>query len=114
MNREKIQAAIKTSGISASDSDYATESQSHRSRDRAKVGARALGGAKLPFDIDEVLTAVRKAIAPYRKAALFELADAGFKSVFEQLVACIISIRTLDQVTVPTAERLFAKARTPA
>ena len=50
---------------------------------------RALGGAKLPFDIDDVLTAVRKAIAPYRKAALFELADAGFKSVFEQLVACM-------------------------
>src|SRR2546423_15519844 len=114
MNRGKIQAAIKTSGTSASDSDYATKTRSHRSRDRGNAPAPALAGPKLPFDIDEVLTAVRKAIAPYRKAALFELADAGFKSVFEQLVACIISIRTLDQVTVPTAERLFAKARTPA
>src|SRR5207244_541738 len=98
---------------SASDSGYATERQSHRLRDRGKVAGPSLGGAKLPFDIDEVLTAVRKAIAPFRKAALFELADHGFKSVFEQLVACIISIRTLDEVTVPTAGRLFAKARTP-
>jgi endonuclease III len=68
---------------------------------------------KLLFDIHKVLSRIRHAIASHRKAALFELADAGFASVFEQLVACIISIRTLDEVTVPTARRLFEKARRP-
>jgi endonuclease-3 len=45
---------------------------------------------------------------------MFELADDGFNSPFEQLVACIISIRTRDEVTVPTARRLFEIARTPS
>lgn len=44
---------------------------------------------------------------------MFELYERGFTSPFEQLVACLISIRTLDEVMLPTAERLFARARTP-
>ena len=44
---------------------------------------------------------------------MFELAEEGFDSAFEQLVACIISIRTFDEITLPTARRLFARARTP-
>lgn len=43
---------------------------------------------------------------------MFELAAQGYKTVFEQLVACIISIRTYDEVSLPTAVRLFARART--
>lgn len=69
---------------------------------------------KRPFDIDTVIAGVRTAVAPWPKAALFELAEEGFKSVFEQLVACIISIRTKDEVTLPTARQLFAVARSPA
>ena len=45
---------------------------------------------------------------------MFELADEGFVSPFEQLVACVISIRTYDEVSLPTARRLFERARTPA
>jgi endonuclease-3 len=55
-----------------------------------------------------------EAVEPYPKAALFELAEAGFNSAFEQLLACIISIRTYDEVTLPVSQRLFAQARTPA
>ncbi len=44
---------------------------------------------------------------------MFELSEQGFDSLFEQLVACIISIRTYDEVTLPAARRLFARARTP-
>ena len=69
--------------------------------------------SKRPFDIDEVIRRVRAAVRPFAKAAMFELADEGFSSPFEQLVACIISIRTRDEVTIPTARRLFARARTP-
>ncbi len=57
---------------------------------------------------------MRAAVASYPKAALFELAQEGFTSVFEILVACIISIRTRDETTLPVARRLFAAARTPA
>lgn len=69
---------------------------------------------KIPFDIDEALSRIEKAVRPFAKAALFELAEEGYDSVFEQLVACIISIRTYDEVMLPTARRLFAAARTPA
>ncbi|HKI35058.1 MAG TPA: endonuclease III [Gemmataceae bacterium] len=70
--------------------------------------------AKQPFDIDEALRRVAEAVKPYPMAAMFELAEEGFTSPFEQLVACMISIRTLDEVTLPTARRLFAAARTAA
>ena len=68
---------------------------------------------KRPFDISDAVRAIRKAVEPFPKAALFELAEDGFNSTFEQLVACIISIRTYDEVMLPTARRLFARARTP-
>jgi endonuclease III len=69
---------------------------------------------KKPFDIDIAIKKIELAVEPFAKAALFELAAAGFNSPFEQLVACIISIRTFDEVMLPTARRLFARARTPA
>jgi endonuclease-3 len=71
-------------------------------------------GPKQPFDIVEALRRVRAAVKPFPKAALFELAELGHDSAFEQVVACIISVRTRDEVMLPTARRLFATARTPA
>jgi endonuclease III len=57
---------------------------------------------------------LREAVAPFPKAALFELAEDGFDTPFEQLVACLISIRTRDEAMIRLARRLFAVARTPA
>ena len=68
---------------------------------------------KRSFDIEVVLDRIRTAVAFLPKAALFELAADGYNTPFEQLVACILSIRTRDEVTVPTARALFARARTP-
>lgn len=45
---------------------------------------------------------------------MFQLAEEGFDSLYEQLVSCIISIRTYDEVSVPVSRRLFARARNPA
>lgn len=70
--------------------------------------------AEAPFDIDVVMERVEEAVEPFPKAALFEMADDGYDSPFEQLVACIISIRTRDEDTVQIARQLFSKARTPA
>jgi endonuclease-3 len=68
---------------------------------------------KLPFDIEAMFARIEKAIEPYKKAAMFELAEQGFSSLFEQLIACIISIRTFDEVSAPAARKLFEVARTP-
>src|SRR5687768_12750908 len=71
-------------------------------------------GKKLPFDIDVAVKRLRTAVEPLAKAAMFELHDDGFTTPFEQLVACIISIRTRDETMLPVAKRLFRIARTPA
>lgn len=72
-----------------------------------------LGGPKRPFDIHEMLRRIERAVKPYPKAAMFALAEEGFDSTFEVLLACIISIRTRDETTVLAARRLFSQARTP-
>ena len=41
---------------------------------------------------------------------MFALAEDGHRSLFEQLVGCILSIRTLDEVSLVAARRLFAAA----
>jgi endonuclease-3 len=69
---------------------------------------------KRPFDIGVALDRIEQAVQPWPKAALFQLAEEGHTSVFEQLLACIISIRTYDEVTLPVSRKLFARARTPA
>ena len=68
---------------------------------------------KKAFDIGLALERIREAVRPWPKAALFQLAEEGYRSTFEQLLACIISIRTYDEVTLPVSRRLFACARTP-
>lgn len=69
---------------------------------------------KKPHDIPVMLERIREAVRHYPKAALFDLAEQGHDSLFEILIACIISIRTLDEVSLPAAKRLIAVARTPA
>jgi endonuclease-3 len=71
---------------------------------------------KQPFDIDAVLGRIRETIAELgvADAAMFALAAEGYTSLFEQLVACVISIRTYDETMLICARKLFAKARTPA
>ena len=82
-----------------------------KSASAAKVGD--LPPARAP-QIEVMLPRIRAAIAPFRKAALFELAENGFNTAFEQLIACMISIRTRDEDTIPISEGFFARARTPA
>lgn len=66
-----------------------------------------------PFAIDQALDLVRAAVADYPPAAMFQLYGEGFTSVFEQLVACMISIRTRDETTLLVARGLLERARTP-
>lgn len=71
----------------------------------ARIRAR-----KRPFDIHTVVRRIRKEVKQFADAAMFDLAARGYASAFHQLVACIISIRTRDEVSLPTAIRLFERA----
>jgi endonuclease-3 len=66
---------------------------------------------KRPHDIDEMLKRIRTAVEQYPKAMLFDLYERGYKTPFEILVACMISIRTLDEVSLAVSLRLFGCAR---
>src|SRR5262249_23332294 len=68
---------------------------------------------KHPFDIDLAMARIREAVRPFPPAALFALADEGFYSPFELLMAWIIFIRTYDEVILPCVKRLFALASNP-
>jgi endonuclease-3 len=59
------------------------------------------------------MQAIDTAVKPFPKAALFELAEEGYTTPFEQLLACIISIRTYDEQTIRLSRQLFKQARTP-
>lgn len=69
--------------------------------------------SKQSFNIERMLNLIEKAIRPFPKAMLFELYEQGYKDPFEILIACMISIRTLDEVSLKVSLKLFAKARSP-
>ncbi len=68
--------------------------------------------AKRPFNIHTVLRRIRLEVKQFADAAMFDLAVQGYDLPFHQLVACIISVRTRDEVSLPTAIRLFEAAPT--
>ena len=65
------------------------------------------------FNIDAAFVVLREVMQDYPRAAMFQLAEEGYDSAFEQLIACLISIRTYDEVSLPVSRALFAKASTP-
>src|SRR4029079_6785360 len=65
---------------------------------------------KKAFNIDEVIRRIRKEVEGFADAAMFDLRSRGFGTLFQQLVACIISIRTRDEVSLPAAVKLLEKA----
>jgi endonuclease III len=67
---------------------------------------------KLPFDIGQVVRRIRKEVAQYADAAMFDLRSHGYATIFQQLVACIISIRTRDEVSLPVSIALLERAPT--
>jgi endonuclease III len=71
---------------------------------------------KRPFRFGVVLRRIREHLrgGALADAAMFDLAERGHRTVFEQLVACVISIRTRDEVSLPVALKLFEHAPTPA
>ncbi len=71
-----------------------------------------LSTEKRPFNIHTVLHRIRLEVKQFADAAMFDLADQGYATPFHQLAACIISVRTRDEVSLPAAIRLFKVAPT--
>lgn len=65
------------------------------------------------YPLNEMFARIEAAIATFPKAAMFALKDQGFATLYEHLVACILSIRTRDETSLPLAVKLFTQARTP-
>jgi endonuclease III len=74
----------------------------------------SLHSTKRAFDIHAVLRRIRLEVKQFADAAMFDLAEQGFATPFHQLVGCIISVRTRDEVSLPAAIRLFKTAPTSA
>src|SRR5256885_5452325 len=74
--------------------------------------AATLRPTKRPFDIQTVIRRIRLEVKQFADAAMFDLAEQGYAKPFHQLAACIISIRTRDEVSLPAALRLFKRAAT--
>ena len=70
--------------------------------------------SKAPFDVNVAMERLEAFVREFPAPSMFQLADEGFSTPFEQLVACIISIRTLEETSLPVSRQLFAAARTPA
>jgi endonuclease III len=67
---------------------------------------------KRSFDIHEVVRRIRQEVKQFADAAMFDLAARGFATPFHQLAACTISVRTMDEVSLPAALRLYETAPT--
>lgn len=65
------------------------------------------------FEPDIVMGLLRRAVAGLPAPSMFELRNRGYASLFQQIVGCLISVRTYEEVSLPAALRLFARAADP-
>src|SRR3989344_8337721 len=63
-------------------------------------------------NVPQVMKILKKESRKFKTAALTEIGHESH-SPFQVLVSCIMSLRTRDTVTYPTAKRLFSVAKTP-
>lgn len=68
--------------------------------------------AKRPFDPEKAMQLLREAVAGLPAPSMFELRSRGYGSLFQQVVACMISVRTYEEVSLPASIRLFERAPT--
>ena len=67
-----------------------------------------------PFDIDVVMARIERAVEPFPKAALFELAEKGYDSPYEQLRRLYHQQAHARRDDAADGAQAVAQARTPA
>jgi endonuclease-3 len=70
--------------------------------------------AKRPFDPENAMVLLRRAVDGLPAPSMFELRARGCGSLFQQVVACMISVRTYEEVSLPASIRLFERAPSAA
>jgi endonuclease-3 len=68
---------------------------------------------KEPFDPDRAIALLREAVKGLPAPSMFELRTRGYGTLFQQVVACMISVRTYEEVSLPASIRLFERAPAP-
>lgn len=68
---------------------------------------------RAPFPIAKALRILERTAASWDVTALDRVADTS-RDPYQVLMACLLSLRTKDEVTDPAAERLFTLAHVPA
>ena len=68
---------------------------------------------KEPFDAERAIALLREAVQGLPAPSMFELRNRGFGTLFQQVVACMISVRTYEEVSLPASIRLFERAPEP-
>lgn len=71
-----------------------------------------MSGATLPFEPRLAIELLRTAVRSLPEPSMFELRNRGFGNLFQQVVACMISVRTYEEVSLPASIRLFERAST--
>ena len=61
----------------------------------------------MPPPFPDLAPLIEEAIAPYKPAAMFDLREHGYGTLYHQLISCLISVRTLDEISLPAALRVF-------
>lgn len=69
---------------------------------------------KQPFDPERAIHLLRQAVEGMPMPSMFELRSMGYGSLFQQVVACMISVRTYEEVSLPASVRLFERASSAA
>lgn len=69
---------------------------------------------KQPFDPEKAISLLRQAVKGLPAPSMFELRSRGYGSLFQQVVACMISVRTYEEVSLPASIRLFDRAPSAA
>lgn len=67
---------------------------------------------KEPFDPKRAIDLLRQAVQGLPAPSMFELRSRGYGSLFQQVIACMISVRTYEEVSLPASIRLFERAPT--
>jgi endonuclease-3 len=70
--------------------------------------------AKQPFNPEQAIALLREAVAGLPAPSMFELRNQGYGTLFQQVVACMISVRTYEEVSLPASIRLFERAPSSA
>lgn len=69
-----------------------------------------MSNSKLPFEPERVIELLRIAVRDLPPPSMFELRNRGYGDLFQQVVACMISVRTYEEVSLPASMRLFEAA----